>query len=404
MPKRKQSKPLKTFKYKAKVSKTTAAHAEHWLWKCRQLYNLALEQRIEAFRRCGVSLSTFDQNNELPDFKKTFPEFAAVGSQVLQNVIARLDRAYDSFFDRLKAGKGKAGFPRFKSADRYHSFTLSQSGWKLDGRYLKITGIGIFKLHLSRPIAGRIKTITVKRDSCGDWWVTFACEDVPPRSWEQPAKEKVGIDVGLKHFCVDSDPDSQPIANPKFYHQAQAKLRRQQRKQARRQKGSKRRKKARVLTAKSHRRIRDLRLDFLHKTSTAYVERYREIHVEDLKVANMVKNRHLSKAISDAGWSTFFELLTYKAADAGRKLIKVNPRGTSQKCSNPKCGEIVPKTLAERIHSCKHCGLSICRDKNASNNIEQAEPAIRAGQALANTIRPGQGLQTLTERVAATVV
>lgn len=396
MAKRQQAKPLKTFKYKAVVSKTTATYAEHWLWKCRQLYNLALEQRKEAYKRCGISLSAFDQNNELPSLKKAFPEFAVVGSQVLQDVMARLDKAFQRFFDRCQVGQGKVGFPRFKSRDRYHSFTLSQAGWKLEGRHLKITGIGIFKLRLSRPLKGKIKTVTVKRDSCGDWWVTFVCEEVPPKAWKAPVKAKVGIDVGLKHFCVDSDPDSQPIENPTFYQHAQARLRRQQRKEARRQKGSRRRKKARVLTAKSHRRVRHLRLDFLHKTSTYYVETYQEIHVEDLQVTHMVKNRHLSKAISDAGWSTFFELLTYKAENAGRKLLKVNPRGTSQKCSNPICGEIVPKTLAERIHDCKHCGLTICRDKNASINIENAEVSPQKGA--------GQAPQTRTERVAATVV
>lgn len=305
---------IKTFKYKAVVSKTTAAHAEQWLWRCQQLYNAALEQRITAYKRCGVTLTRFDQNNELPDLKAACPEFKAIGSQVLQDVMARLDKAMKAFFRRLKKGASKAGFPRFRSRDRYDSFTLSQAGWKLEGRHLKITGIGIFKLRLSRPIKGKIKTVTVRRDSCSDWWVSFSCE-VEPKAWPEPDKPIVGIDVGLKHFCVDSDPDSQPVPNPRYYRQERAKLRRQQRKVARRKKGSANRRKAVKTVARTHRRVVNLRRDFLHKTANHYISTYQEIHVEDLKVSNMVKNRHLSKSISDAGWATFFELLSTKAEE-----------------------------------------------------------------------------------------
>lgn len=234
---------VKCFKYKVVASQTTLAHAEQWLWRCRQLYNAALEQRITAFKRCGLTLTRFEQNNELPDLKTELPEFKAVGSQVLQDVMARLDKAMKGFFNRLKKGAGKAGFPRFRSRDRYDSFTLSQAGWKLEGRHLKITGVGLFKLHLSRPIEGKIKTVTVRRDGCGDWWVSFCCE-VNPKAWPEPVQPLVGIDVGLRHFCVDSDPESQPVPNPRYYRQAQAKLRRQQRKVARRKKGSVRRRKA----------------------------------------------------------------------------------------------------------------------------------------------------------------
>lgn len=158
----------KTFKYKAKLSKTAEQNALQWLSYCQKLYNLALEQRITAYKRCGVSLSTYDQNNELPELKKAFPEFKQVNSQALQDTVERLGKAFQGFYSRLKKVGEKAGFPRFKSYHRYDSFTLKTSGWKLDGRHLKIKGIGILKLHLSRPIEGRIKTITVRRDSCGD--------------------------------------------------------------------------------------------------------------------------------------------------------------------------------------------------------------------------------------------
>lgn len=377
----------KTFKYKAVVSKTTSAFAEQWLWRCQQLYNHCLEQRIMFYKNWGKTLTVFDQSNQLPELKEAYPEFKAIGSQVLQDVVERVGKAFQGFFSRLKTVRGrvrqgsptKAGFPRFRARARYDSFTLKQAGWRLDGRHLKVTGIGIFKLRLSRPIEGKIKTVTIRRDTSaslsnhgrGGWFVSFSCE-VEPKAWADPVKEKVGIDVGLQHFCVDSDPDSQPIENPKFYRKTQAKLRVQQRKVSRRKRGGSNRRKAVKLLVKTHQKVVHLRQDFLHKVANKYIQRYQTIHVEALEVANMVKNRHLSKSISDAGWATFFALLTYKAEEAGRQLVKVNPKGTSQRCSNPDCGEIVTKSLAVRIHRCKNCGLTIDRDVNAAINIKAA--------------------------------
>lgn len=158
----------KTYKFKAKLSKTAANNALKWISLCQKVYNLALEQRITTYKNHGISLSTFDQNNELPEFKKAFPEFAQVNAQTLQDTVERLGKAFSGFYSRLKKVGKKAGFPRFKSHRRYNSFTLKTSGWKLKGRHLKIKGIGILKLHLSRPIEGKIKTITVRRDFCGD--------------------------------------------------------------------------------------------------------------------------------------------------------------------------------------------------------------------------------------------
>ncbi len=363
----------KTFKFKAKLSKATKQNATVWLGLCQNLYNLALEQRIIAYKRCGISLSTFSQSNELPDLKKEFAEFKQVNSQTLQETIERVGKSFQGFFSRLKLIGVKAGFPRFRSYHRYDSFTLKTSGWKLDGRHLKIKGIGILKLFLSQPIQGRVKTVTISRDACGDWWVSFSCDEVPEKDYPHPDAELVGIDVGISHFCTDTD--GLHVANPKYYRKAQAELRRKQRQVARRKKGSNRRKKAAQGLARTHRKVKRMRLNFLHKTANHYIEKYQTICVESLKVKNMVKNRHLSKSIADSGWSTFFELLSYKAAEAGRELIKVNPRNTSQNCSG--CGQKVPKSLGTRVHDCPYCNLSLDRDVNAARNIA----AIGAGQA-----------------------
>jgi len=356
------------------MSKAAEQNTINWLGYCQKLYNLALEQRITAYKRCGVSLSTYDQNNELPDLKKAFPEFKKVNSQTLQDTVERLGKAFQGFYSRLKKVGEKAGFPRFKSYHRYDSFTLKTSGWKLDGCHLKIKGIGILKLHLSRPIEGKIKTITVRRDGCGDWWVAFSCDDVPERSFPEPRADVVGIDVGIAHFSTDTE--GLHIANPKYYRKAQEELRRKQRKVSRRKKGSNRRKKAVKELAKAHRKVVNMRLDFLHKTANYYITNFQMICIEALKVKNMIKNRYLSKSIADAGWSTFFELLTYKAEEAGRELVKVNPKNTSQNCSG--CSKKVPKSLATRMHNCPYCGLSLDRDVNAARNIA----ATGSGQLL----------------------
>lgn len=367
----------KTYLYKAKINKTTEANCNQWLELCRNLYNLALEQRISIYRQHGKSISAVDQKNQLPELKEAYPEFTTIGSQVLQDVIERLDKAYKAFFQRVKQGNGKAGFPRFKGRNRYDSFTLKQTGWKLEGRYLHIKHIGRFKLFLSRPIDGDIKTVTIRRNSTGKWFVAFSCDNVPTKDYPDTIAE-VGIDVGIKSFCVDSD--GSQIQNPKYLRQSEKLLRRRQRSLSRKKKGSNRRSKSRILVAKAHEKVSNQRKDFLHKVANYYIEGNKTIYVEKLNIKGMVRNRHLSKSISDSSWGMFFSLLAYKAEEAGRNLIKVTPNGTSQICSG--CGEKVPKKLSVRIHQCPFCNLVLDRDHNASLNI----------------LRLGQSRQALTDR------
>ncbi len=361
----------KTFQYRAKINRETEKNAINWLNLCCILYNIALEIRISAYKNFKKSISLHNQVIQLPDLKKAYPEFKTVGSQVLQDVLERLDRAYKAFFDRCK--NGKAGFPRFKSKHRYDSFTLKQAGWKLDGKYLNIKNIGIFKLYLSRAIEGDIKTVTVRRTSTGKWFVCFSCDNVPERKYLETKKE-IGIDVGINSFLVDSEGNN--VENPKYYRKAQKVLRRKQRVLARKKKGSNRRRKARILVAKAHEKVANQRKDFLNKTANLYIAMYAIISIEALKINNMIKNKHLSKSIADSAWGMFFELLTYKAVEAGRKIIKVAPHGTSQNCS--KCGEKVPKSLAVRVHKCPYCGIVLDRDFNSALNIKTAGQAVQA--------------------------
>jgi putative transposase len=261
----------KTFKYRLLGNKTTFSKADKWLLLCRRLYNSALEQRIYIYRYNRQTISCYDQCKQLPELKEAFPEYQSVGSQVLQDVILRLDKTYRAFFHRVKNGNGKAGFPRFKSMDRYHSFTLTQAGWKLDGRYLTIRNVGRFKLRLSRPIEGNIKTVTIRREATGNWYVCFSCDKIPERTLA-PSVKTVGIDVGIKSFCVDSDGRTE--FNPAYFRQAEKKLRVRQRVLCRRVKDSKGRENARILMAKAHEKVSNQRNDFLHKFNLRFASLY----------------------------------------------------------------------------------------------------------------------------------
>jgi putative transposase len=301
-----------------------------------------------------------------------FPEYAEVGSQVLQDVIERLDKAYKAFFHRVKSGNGKAGFPRFRSRDRYDSFTLKQTGWKLDGKYLAIRNIGRFKLRLSRPVEGDIKTVSIRRE-VGKWYVCFSCDKVPERKLE-PCTKDVGIDVGIKSFSVDSDEHRE--FNPTYFRHVEKQLRVRQRILSKRVKGSQGRRDARLLVAKAHEKVANQRNDFLHKVANHYITNYGEIYIEDLNIKGMSKNHHLAKSINDASWGKFFEMLNYKAAEAGRIVIKVPQfEPTSKMCST--CGAINQElTLNDRQWVCKSCGVLHDRDYNAAKNI------LRVGQTL----------------------
>jgi putative transposase len=363
----------KTFKYRLLGNKATFSRADEWLVLCQRLYNMALEQRIYIYRNNRQTISCYDQSKQLPELKEAFSEYQLVGSQVLQDVILRLDKAYLAFFRRVKNGDRKAGFPRFKSRDRYHSFTLTQAGWKLNGQYLTIRNVGRFKLRLSRPIEGNIKTVTISRESTGQWYVCFSCDKVPEHKLA-PSVNTIGIDVGIKSFCVDSEGHSE--FNPAYFRQAEKQLRVRQRVLCRRVKNSNGRKHARTLVAKAHAKVYNQRKDFLHKVANHYVTNYGVIYIEDLNIGGMVKNHHLAKSISDASWGKFFELLSYKAEGAGIKVVKV-PRfePTSKTCSE--CGAINQElTLNDRKWVCKSCGTSHDRDYNAAKNIR------RVGQTL----------------------
>lgn len=343
----------KTFKYRLYPTGQQEQALNRWLYLCRQLYNAMLEQRIMAYR-INHWVNKFDQMRELPTLKSEFPEYAQIGSHVLQDVAKRLDKAFKRFF------KG-AGFPKFQGRNHYTSFTFpDQAGWRLrDGR-LHITNIGSIKVKWSRPIEGTIKTVTIKRTKSGKWFVCFSCDNVPHKTY--PATEKlVGIDLGME--CLVTTSDGERLGETRFLRRKQRHLRRLQRHQSRQQKGSNRRKKTVRQLARLHEKIANQRADVHHKTSTKLIRENAEIHMEQIDPQFMLRNRRLAQAASDVGWGQFKTFLQSKAAAAGRKIVEKNPRYTSQQCHA--CGQIRPKKLSERWHICD-CGVSLHRDHNAA--------------------------------------
>ena len=356
---------MKSYKFKVKRNAKFEAACNLTLDLCRELYNAALQERRDAYKINGISINYHAQAIQLPQIKRIRKDLGGVYSQVLQDVLRRVEKAFAGFFHRVKEGK-TPGYPRFKPASRYDSFIYPQKGFKLAGDKLQLSKIGSCRIHLSRPIEGWIKTCTIKREADG-WYVIFAVEENQCRFFPKTGK-RVGIDVGIENFATLST--GKPIENPEYLREAERELKTAQRKVSRRRdKRSKRRRKAVKLLAKKHQKIARQRADFHHKTALEIVRKYDRITVEDLNIKGMVKNHRLAKSISDAGWSQFTEILTSKAESAGRKVSKVNPSYTSQDCS--KCGARVRKTLATREHRCLSCGLVLHRDHNAAINIEK---------------------------------
>jgi putative transposase len=370
----------KTYKYKLAPTAQQEARLAFVLRRCRELYNAALQERRDAWQKRGVSLTAASQSAQLPSVKEVRPEYRDVHSQVLQDVLTRLDRAFQAFFRRVRAGE-TPGYPRFHGASRYHSFTYKQvgNGATLDNGFLVLSKIGRIAVRWSRPIAGMPKTVTISLEADG-WYACFACEGVPIQPLPATGQE-TGIDLGLESFATLAD--GSQIANPRIFRVAERALKRAQRRVSRRVKGSHRRRKAVRLLARAHQKVRRARRDFHHKVALSLVRQYDTIYHEDLQTANLLRNHHLAKSIADAGWSAFLSILAFKAVCAGKRAVAVPPAYTSQQCSGPNCGELVYKDLSVRWHACPDCGTSLHRDHNAARNSERAGQALRGAVASA---------------------
>lgn len=226
---------------------------------------------------------------------------------------------------KLKENGRKIGKLRFKGKGRFKAMNYNQSGFKLKGKKLILSKIAEIPINLHREINDKIKGVIIKRESSGKWFAILQVEDTPIPLPE--THKTIGIDVGLKHFLTDSE--GRQIQNPKFYEESLERMRIEHKKLSRKKKSSKNREKQRIKLAKAYEKLANQRNDFLHKLSRFYVNNYGAITVEDLNIKNMVRNHNLAGRILDASWGKFLQMLSYKAEGAGRRLMKVNPRGTS---------------------------------------------------------------------------
>ena len=349
---------IKTYKFRIYPTTAQVEKMEKTLGTCRFLYNDCLADRKNAYERTGITVGYYDQQYELKN-----REGINIHSKVAQDVLRRLQKAYDNFFRRVKNGENP-GYPRFQGYDRYNSFTYSQSGFKiLDNGKLRLSKIGDLKLIQHREIEGKIKTITVKREG-SQWYASFSTElkiEIEPVE----IKSAVGIDVGIKTLAVLST--GEEISNHRTTNSYEKKLAKIQRKLSRMKKGSNNRKKQKNKVQNVHRKIRNVRNDYLHKQSTKLVNEWDLIVLEDLQVKNMIKNHKLAKSIADVSWNTFTSMIKYKAEWAGKEVIFVNPRNTSKTCSV--CGHIQDIPLSQRTYRCPECDMSLDRDHNAAINI-----------------------------------
>lgn len=371
----------KAYKFRIYPNKQQEEKLFWTLNRCRELYNAALGERRDAYRLAGKSISYYEQKRDLPEIKEIRPEYHDIHSQVLQDVLLRLKRAFDRFFERVKNGE-KPGYPRFAGRNRYDSFCYPQSGFSLEEKHITLSKIGTLRVKSHRNVEGTIKTCTIKHES-GQWYAILSCEVKQPEPLPI-SYEDVGIDLGITHFAALSNGEF--IESPRHYRKAERKLKKLQEALSRKKRGSHRRKRAVQAVARAHRKVRNQRRDFAQKATRKLVKRYQVIVLEELQTQNLVKRPQpkqdeetgqylpngaaakggLNKSISDAGWGMFTNMLQVKAGWAGRVLAFVDPTYTSQVCSN--CGVVKSKTLDERWHSCE-CGSELDRDTNAAKNI-----------------------------------
>lgn len=369
-----------------KLRPTRAQHRllERGLERQRQLYNAALEERIGAWRKFGVSISLYHQMKSLTLIRADDVDgYGAAPVAMSRWTLKRLDDAMQGFFRRVKSSKAGAGFPRFRSYKRWHSLGFAEwSGIRLVGDRLRIQGLdrGIrINMHRPLPVDAVPKSASITRKG-RRWFINIAIESEAIVERHTGTGGALGIDAGVASVATFSDGITFLKVAPERHHTHA--MRRAQRALARCRRGSRRREKVRARLARLHLRVANTRATHLHRVSAVTARMYSTIVVEDLNLRNMTRSAKgmadapgtnvaaksgLNRSVLDAGMGKLIQMLTYKAERSGGRLIKVDPHGTSQDCSG--CGVRVAKALVVRVHACNACGLTLDRDVNAARNI-----------------------------------
>ena len=371
---------LKAYKYRLYPTKKQKGFLTLQLDGHRLLYNTALAQRKEFYEKEKKSINYSRQaTGLLPKLKKENSSMALCNYSSLQQTLRRLNKSFNAFFRRIKNGEGKAGYPRFKAADRFNTINYASlgDGCQIKDDKLYIQNAGYIKVKWHRAIIGEVKTLSVVRRN-DKWYVMFSVEIeniLLPKTGKS-----IGIDVGLIDIISSSDKKHKRKAD-RFLRRSEKRVIKASQRVSRRKKGSNRRIKARVLLAKAHEKIANQRLDSYHEITSKLVKEYDRFAVEDLNILNMVKNHRLAKSINDAAWGMLLSILKYKAESAGREFIKINPRNTSKTCSV--CGYINKGLrLSDREWTCPDCKTTHDRDDNAAVIIlARTEPSVLAAKS-----------------------
>ncbi|HEX9845968.1 MAG TPA: RNA-guided endonuclease TnpB family protein [Candidatus Nitrosotenuis sp.] len=345
----------RTFKFRLYPNQVQIEKLHHTLGACRWTYNKMIEK---------IHSEGFQSRNDLcyflTELKESEKWLYSHHSKMLQMVAVQIDGAQKALI-RLRKNGHHAGDLRFARFSEYRTFTYNQSGFDIRDGFLHLSKISKIKIiqHQNIPENNVIKQVTISRSKTGKW---HACVivDVDAILPKISLQKSIGIDVGIKNFAYDSDGFVTP--NPLNYSKMLQPLVRAQRKISRRQKGSKNHKKATRFYQIIHERIKNKRKDFLHKLSTQYAKKYDVVFLERLQKLNMVKNHKMARNVLDSGWGIFGNMLDYKTI-----MIGVHARNTTIDCS--RCGNMIPKSLAVRIHRCRVCGFVLDRDYNAAINI-----------------------------------
>lgn len=354
----------KAFKFRIYPNQVEQAALAIQFGHARFVYNMALTWRKNHYEEHDKGLSYNDTAYMLTAIKPFLPWLKEADSQVLQQSLKDLDRAFVNFFE------GRTEYPKFKKRLLVQSIRYPQR-FKVIGSCIKLPKVGNVRAVFHRPIEGKMKSCTVSKTPSGRYFVSILCEvesqDPAPKSG------MVGIDLGLKHFAVLST--GEKIDHPQYLRRSERRLKRLQRKLSRRQNGSKSREKARLLVARQHEKIANQRKDFLHQTSRRIVNEFGYIKIENLNICGMLKNHHLAKSISDSGWGMFGGFLDYKSSWQGGLTEQIDRFFASSKTCNV-CGLVNQELrLCHRFWTCGGCGAEHDRDENAAKNIRDFNTA-----------------------------
>ena len=363
-----------------------------WFW------NNSLNLNNEAYKATGKGLSRQGYNDRLPALKVEFPWLKDCYSQVLQSVSLNLSRAFINFFE------GRTKYPNFKSKHDKQSIQYPQNVKLSDGA-IKLPKIGEIQAKIHRLFEGELKTVTISMSRAGKYYAALLFDDGKPDLIPSSDGKAIGVDLGLTHFAITSD--GSKFENPRHLRKRGKNLKRKQQKLSRKEKGSKSRAKARRIVARVHERISNTRKDFQHKLSRKLVNENQVIIVENLTVKNMVKNHNLAKAISDVGWSSFTNMLKYKAEKEGRMYLEIDRFFPSSKTCHVCLNQVGSLPLDVRSWECTNCKTKHDRDINAAINIRDEGLRLLAlgTSATANggNVSPKRGRKSSVEAVSCEV-